>query len=373
MAAPVLANRSVCFVNFVGTDDAGWNAVGAPQPRLTIGAALADLLANYPAATEISPHIVAVGPGQFATAAFELPPWTFIEGSCDGQGQPSTILNLSGNITLAAAWAANATTRGGIGGVMLRAASGTPIVDLTLPVPTAGNPARTLQLTNLRHNLTSVVFQATGNGDSLELDGVIEDGLLADVMAITGGTIRINQLQSVGTVTLASSATRALTALILASKIPAITVTKGAAACAVQFDGISWPLRAAVTLVGGPTLTRLSDANAEAYSPTTPGNWPVVPTTVQEALDELAGGGAAVPRQSGTTPLLIGTQSYVIAFPVVFAVAPTKVPAWTQLFTSTGEIFLASVDESTITTAGCTIWLNGVPSATAGRLVWEAF
>ena len=55
-------------------------------------------------------------------------------------------------------------------------------------------------------------------------------------------------------------------------------------------DVISLPIKANLILAGGGTnnVTRLSDAFGEAYTPTTPGNWSPVPTTVQGALDELA-------------------------------------------------------------------------------------
>src|SRR4051812_43005173 len=100
MAAPDLTQRETVFVQKEGTDDAGANAVGAPQSRLTIAAALADLAANYRAATSTFFHVVAVGPGTFIEAGIVLPPWTFINGSCDGEGQPTTIVLLTADITL---------------------------------------------------------------------------------------------------------------------------------------------------------------------------------------------------------------------------------------------------------------------------------
>lgn len=281
-------------VNKVGTDDAGYNPVGAPWSRLTIAAALADLATNYPAASSTFFHVIAIGPGTYDTPAFALPPWTFLCGSCDGQGQPNTVINLTGNITLGAGWAANTTARGGLGQLIIRPAAGSPVIDFTLPVPVSGNPSRTAQVFGLKHDI-DFTFAATGTADALSIDGMVQDGSLADTITITGGNVSINQLNTIADVALISGATIPLSAVLLCCQIPVIAVTKGVAACAVSFDGVSWPLRASVTLTGGPTLTRLSDANAEGYSPLVPGNWPVVPVTVQEALDYLAAGGAVVP------------------------------------------------------------------------------
>lgn len=328
MAAPVLANRSVCFVNKVGTDDAGYNAVGAPQPRLTIAAALADLAANYPAASATNPHVVAIGPGVFTEAGFALPPHTWIAGAMDGNGMSSTVLQISSDITLGAGWSINTTAQGGFGQLVIRAASGTPALDLTMPTPLAGNPSRLVELQNIVTDLELINFEATGSGDALRVDNVVQDGSLADDITILGGIVALNQLQTAAEVELESGAVRALASRITASQIPQITVTKGVAACAVAFDAVSWPLIADVTLTNAPALTRLSDANAEGYTPAVPGDWSTIPTTVQGALDELAasggggGGGSvgalAVTNNAGNT-----------------TITPTA-KVWTQYMTFTG-------------------------------------
>ncbi len=191
MAAPVLTARSVVFVNKVGTDDAGYNPVGRPWSHLTIVSALADLAANYPAASASNPHVVSVGPGVFISAAIAIPPWTFICGSCDGQGNPDTEIQLTGNITAASGWSANSTQRGGIGGVTVRRSSGTPVIDFTMPAPVAGNPARTIQVWDLKHNLTQELFEATSTADVWERSNTVQDGVNTDVITQTGGTSRL--------------------------------------------------------------------------------------------------------------------------------------------------------------------------------------
>lgn len=371
MAAPNLAARNAFYFNYVGTDDAGYNAIGAPWSYRSLPAALAALalVANPPSAT--NPWIISGGPGVFSVpAGFQLPPWVWITGSPDGEAGGPTILELQGNITLSAAWALNSTARGGLANLVIRPAAGSPRIDFTLPVPSAGNPSRTIEIQNVRHDI-DFNFEATGTGDALQVDNMVQDGSLADTISILSGAISLNQLQTIADVTLTSGAVLALAARITASQISQILVTKGAAACGVAFDGISWPLIGNVSLVGGPTLTRLSDANAEGYTPAVPANWPAGTDTVQEALDALAAGGGGNTK-TGSTPLVNGQQSYAIVFGTPFGVAPTRIRGWIQMASSTGEIFTVAADMSTATVSGVTLWLGGVPSASVGNLVWEA-
>lgn len=322
MAAPVLGNRNAFYVNYVGTDDAGYNAIGAPWSYRTLPAALAALalVANPPSAT--NPWIISIGPGVFdVPAGFQLPPWVWITGSPDGEAGSATILSLTGNITLSTAWAVNTTARGGLANLVIRPAAGSPVIDFTMPVPSAGNPVRTLDVINVRHDI-DFTFEATSTADGLQIDSMTQDGTLADTITILAGTVALNQLRTVADVVLQSKAAIALVAAITSSQIPVVAVTKAAAACTVGFDAVSWPLRANVTLTGGPTLTRLSDANAVAFSPLVPGNWPVVPTTVQEGLDDIQAGGPA--SQISRAHI---TYTGTFAEPFVMSVVPAAILA----------------------------------------------
>jgi hypothetical protein len=373
MPAPVLGDRNAFYFNYTGTDDAGYNAIGAPWSYRTLPAALAALatVLNPPSAT--NPWIISGGPGVFSVpAGFELPAWVWITGSPDGEAGGPTVLELEGDITLAADWA-DGITRGGLANLVIRAAAGTPAIDLTMPVPTAGNPSRVIELQNIRSDLELINFEATGTGDAWQVDNLVQDGSLADLISVLGGIVSLNQLQSAAEITLDSGAVIGLAARITASQIPQITVTKGAAALTVGFDAVSWPLIGDVTLAGGPTLTRLSDANGEGYTPTTPADWVVVPATVQEALDELAGSGGGGGLRSGSEAIVAAQQSYPIVFTPNFAVPPTKIRGWIQMATSAGDQFTVAADMSSVTVAGATLWLGGIPGASAGTLDWEAY
>lgn len=286
MAAPDLTQRCTVFVNKVGTDDAGANAVGAPQPRLTIAAALTDLLANYPTPSASNPCTISIGPGTFTTPAFAIPPWVWIVGTADGEGKPITFVNLSGNITLATGWNAGAT-KGGLTNLTVRAASGLPHIDLTMPA-VAGNPSRIVQLENIKTDLELLNFQGVGTGDSIEIDNVRQDGNLTHNITLQAGIQKLNNLVAAATTTLSSTAGVAATVTGTACSFAALVLTKNAGALTVTLDAISVPILANLTLNGGAVFVRGNDANGEGYTPAIPGNWSPVPTTVQQALDELA-------------------------------------------------------------------------------------
>ncbi len=293
-AAPVLANRSAAFVAKWGTDDAGYNAVGRPMAFLTIAAALADLAANYPTASATAPHVVSLEPGTYNTPAFALPPFTFIVGNPDGPTDPTgcVVINLTGNVTLAAGWSVNQTAFGGFENITLRQTTAQTI-DLTMPVPAAGNPARTLVLRNVRHDADSLSYEATSTADAIQTSGLIQDGNSGDAMEFSAGAqfhsdmtsaapVLFNDtatiaaaIQAKGIFTSAApsavapgisfvSSTGNVAARIGYSDVRALTLNRGGAgSLAVYADAVSIPLTANVTYAGTATtanLIRTTDA-----------------------------------------------------------------------------------------------------------------
>lgn len=69
-----------------------------------------------------------------------------------------------------------------------------------------------------------------------------------------------------------------------------LTINDAASLITLQTDVASYPPHASVAITGAPTITFLNDAYALAYTPATPANWSVVPTSAQQALDYLASG-----------------------------------------------------------------------------------
>jgi len=315
MAAPNLAARNCFFVNYVGTDDPGYNAIGAPWSYTSLAAALAALasVANPPSAA--NPWTIALGPGDFNIGAFEIPAWVWITGSADNEGGSSTLIRLSGDVTLHPNWAAGAT-RGGFCNVRIGALSGDHAFDFAMPAPSSGTPARQLDFIGVETDRPLAWFAAiptdtfnwqqsvnTGsfqpNTDHLNMNGgiMVFDGgssqipvYFQDLAAIPiGGTL--NGFFVADTAGCAFTAT--LTACVFdlsGSHLGLVTFDQsGSGTLTVNADASSLPVKAAISIVGTPTINRTTDAFGVGYTPAVPGKWSPVPATVQAALDQLAG------------------------------------------------------------------------------------
>lgn len=410
MPAPDLTQRESCFVQKQGTDDPGANAVGAPFSRLTIAYALFDLATNYPVASATNPHIVAVGPGTFDTPAFQLPPWTYINGACDGEGNPTTILRMSGDITLSSAWSANTAQTGGIYNVTIRALEGTPAIDFTMPVPVAGNPVRRIELERVTHNLRNEIFEATGTGDIYKNINVIQDGSVAtDTLVITGGTSLMSgrlsaaaitikdktSFAAAGTwhgvstgtgsgITVSSVAAAGCSLRLLESSARALVINQTApGAVLVTADSCSLPIRSAVSFTGTATLAAnlvyFNDAAGEGYTPTTAGDWAApVPTNVQQALDRLApAGGTGVASNAdavlgtnttGDTTVTATAHNYFATWIIGGAARTTNLVAALPTAAANGDILQVLITLPATTT----IVLN-IRNATAGGTLLDTF
>jgi hypothetical protein len=77
---------------------------------------------------------------------------------------------------------------------------------------------------------------------------------------------------------------------------------------------------------------------------------------------------------SGSTALVAGTQYYDLTFATPFGGLPTGVFASVRMPNSSGEVFTASPDYSTLTPRGVRVWLNGTPTSASngGTLNWLA-
>lgn len=268
--------------------------------RLTIAAALADLAANYPTASATNPHVIALEPGTYTTPAFALPPFTFIVGDPDGPTDPTaaTVISLTGNVTLASGWATNQTAFGGFVNVNLQQLTAAN-VDLTLPAPAAGNPARTIYLYGVRTNSDSLSYEATSTNDALYVRDLIHDGNAADAIEFSAGAISVKSIMSAapilfndtaaiaaacnifGIYTMAApsavapgvtfaSSTGGVAARMGACDNRALTINRGgAAAITVYADAVSIPLTANITYAGTATSANLvATTDSGAVAPT---------------------------------------------------------------------------------------------------------
>ncbi|MGH6644210.1 MAG: hypothetical protein ACRED3_16100, partial [Bradyrhizobium sp.] len=303
MPAVDYARRTSAFVAKWGSDDAGLNVVGAPQARLTIAQALADIATAYDAATPAAPKIIAMEPGTYVTPAFQWPPNVFIEADPDAQSgsNAEVIILLTGNITLAATWSINTAAVGGMRGLTIRQETSAAI-DLTMPPPLSGNPARTFTIEDVRTNVDSLSYEATSTADVLQVTKVTQDGNTGDTVEFSGGAQTIVGLQSAApvlfndTATIAAainansiytiaapgattpgvtfaSSTGGLTARMGFCDNRALTLNRaGAAAITVYADAVSIPLAANLTFAGtavNADLVRTTDGGGTSGGSTT--------------------------------------------------------------------------------------------------------
>ena len=208
---------------------------------------------------------------------------------------------------------ANGAARGGLINLTIRAAAGNPVIDLVMPAPISGTPIRTLNLTGVRTD-RPITWEAATAADSLRLSDLADDGNPASAAVIlTAGNITVaGAMQSAVPVTIQDSAAvgfvadaqglslaagqvltlnaanQACSLRMVGSQINGLAANQsGGGSLTITADAVSIPLIANYAPTGTVSLVRLSDAFGEAYSPAVPGDWPVVPDTVQEALDEL--------------------------------------------------------------------------------------
>lgn len=78
--------------------------------------------------------------------------------------------------------------------------------------------------------------------------------------------------------------------------------------------------------------------------------------------------------QKGRTAIVAGQQNYDIVFDTPFDVAPEFFEAGVLMVSSSGETFIVAADLSTLTAAGVTVWLSGIPSSASNGsyITWVA-
>ncbi len=368
MAAPDLAARNCFFVNYVGTDDAGYNRIGAPWSYRSLAAALADLasVSNPPSAA--NPWTIAIGPGTFIVPAFQLPAWVFITGSADSQGPTATTLKMTGDISLATNWGQNADVNGGLANLVIDVQSGSPIVDFTMPAPVAGTAIKQVFFQGVKCNLPINYQASIPSTDNLEID---QSSLLA-LLTITAGQFQA-QGSYIQSLTM-NDRDGNISVYLDATPVSAIDATQTTNFVQIVTDAIGLPFRSQISIVGTVTIYRQGDAFGLGYTPTNPANWTTVPVDVQEALDTLAAGAGPGGGSNG-----YGSSSSGTGNPTITASAPN----YAYILTITGaaetrQIILntaASAADRIVLQINCAVagmTLN-LRNATAGGTILDTF
>lgn len=80
----------------------------------------------------------------------------------------------------------------------------------------------------------------------------------------------------------------------------------------------------------------------------------------------------ATTLQINSEPLVSGQQDYTVVFTETMENIP-KIETQVFMDDDSGEMFHVTVPDDSVTTTGFKFWLNGVPTASAGRVQWRAF
>lgn len=127
----------------------------------------------------------------------------------------------------------------------------------------------------------------------------------------------------------------------LSSSLGDATLSASGASASISADAVSLPsLSSGVTLSGGATLTKITDAYGVHYTPGVSGNWSSPPTATNTALDFLAVSGIAKTQTANTA--LAGPTSGGAALPTFRALVVADIPALPYAAATTGDIALTS-------------------------------
>lgn len=313
-AAPIwstIGSANTIWVSKTG-NDASCIAGNIARPCLTIGAANA--LVTAPATA--NRWLIKVGAGTF-TEDVDIIPYTWYVGEVRGTSRISD----ADNITPTAAWG-TATARSGMSNLYL---TGTTGINFDLQA-LGGAFSGVLELDGVFMN-GDATFLGRWTNDSFEP----KDGsLLLGNITISCTSAQIQNVYVVGNLTINTAGAAANTSVLIMNTViggnttvssdgadtndtnivhsnTMGTLTVSGAGTTLGADAVSIP---ATVVNPSGVLTRLSEAFAIAYVPTTPANWtPTVPDDVREALDLLAAGSFAALSNYLYKPGLAGGQT----------------------------------------------------------------
>ncbi len=346
------------YVSDTGSDVTGNGTYN--NPFATTAAALA-IITDASTTKRYGVHIK----GTIAETNIYLKPYVWYYGDSWGL---SRLNATGGNITLSPGAFATGNSRCGIYNVYLVGSTG---INLDFVAQTASG-SHVIEMTTLgvngsvtsNPNNTNQYYQ--WEGDSLVFGNMTLHGALGlifntflignltvDQMSVAQATGGVNFANFFigGNVTHSTSGSFANPIQMTACTITGTLGITGTGAT-LTADAISLPLKAQITLSTGGAITRTTDVNALAYSPTTAGNWNSAPTTDQAALDTLATSGVVKSQ----------TQNLVLASPN----GSSGVPTFRALVAA--DVALAS-STNALASASTTINVSSATAPTSGQVL----
>lgn len=282
---PMPLSNFIVYVQKGGNDTSGNGSLLAPY--LTVTHAMTTITNSAPN----FPVVISVGPGIFAEPSLKLKGNVFILGG----SIESTQLNISSSFALdtGGSWSTSGLDIGEFASCRLNS-SGTITADFSSVMSTNGR----LNLVDvvLTNSLTVIPFAITnslGVKDSFFPSGTISftDGLfisinsslpnLSIVPTIVSQNTRIIDSSILGVFTCTSAV--AFTITIFNSQAFGVVFTGP-----ITTTGNSDFLPSSPTLSGGSTFVSINDCVGLKYTPSVSGNWPSIPNSCQQGLDDLA-------------------------------------------------------------------------------------
>jgi len=267
-----ILNTNILFVDKSGNDGTGTGS--QEKPFLTVAAAMAAVSSP----TSANRYAIFVGVGTFTEATLTLKPWTWIVGVAGStMGGAARISVTGGSITLDASWA-DGSQRGGLTNIYL---TGSTAINFDRQA-ISGSGSVTYEFANVGMNGGITVKAAQGTLDFVDLRDVRVFG----AVACSGGAINIFNCELYSTVTFDNSGLQDLESDIIGSYIVGAASFTSSGANTVSVNMRSSVIDGTITPSGSGTTV---NSRLSYYKPTTSGDWSSVPTTVEAALDTLAG------------------------------------------------------------------------------------
>lgn len=384
MANPSILVTQTVYVAVGGNDTIGDGSIG--NPYLTVSKALSVITT---AASDNRFMIKLMGGKIVDTTTPLLKPWVYIVGDNE-DGTYWKVTAVGNSIGLDSSFATVGGARFGISNVYIGAGTNLNI-DLHTIGPNTGTPSAEIDLENITVTGNLIFNGRVPDIDFLQMKGVIVFGntnldaaqnsaIACDFegpVNLTSTNAPSNSQYSasvfLNTVTVSGSNTnlQQFTASPMFS-----TLTVSGATAIVSADSTSLPPFASQTVSGGASIALLGDSHNSKYTPTTPGNWTSVPTTVQQGLDTLATeAGAAITALTGdVTATGPGSAATTIA---VGAVTDTKAalavkPSVTVVATTNQTLSGTPTIDGQTTTANQSIILLTAQSIASQNGPWIA-
>lgn len=308
-------NSQACYVGKNGNDSTGNGSIFAPY--LTIGAALSSITD----ATAAKYYQVVIGPGTY-TENVVLKPAITLVGSNGGGSTEAGPVRINGTITLDSSYATN-NGRSGLSNI---ACLSNVTFDLTVP---GGAISCTIECFNFSC-LGNFIYKGRTTQDTLFWNV----GFVIGTSSITTGNATFTDIQFVGNWSaqdsLAGATLQSYYACFFVNGTQTISSTSQAIVrlfdcpgllsslsmsgigTSVTADVVSIPYNSGLSITGGATLTRLSDAVGLNYAPSTSSNWNTIPSVVNAALDGLASSGVVKTQAANS---LFGNDTGSTALP----------------------------------------------------------